>query len=116
MRRKLHRNRRPPAKIGVPPGTLIHVGERKAEKTRIRLIDYDAGQLREEEIVQIAPGLGTRDTGGVRWLNIDGIHDVSVIEELGRAFGVVGLEQPLGPARRPCQGFLSPLRAIPSFA
>ena len=26
-------------KAGLPPGTLVHVGERKAEKVKIRILD-----------------------------------------------------------------------------
>ena len=28
-------------KAGLPPGSLVHVGEKKIEKTRITVIDYD---------------------------------------------------------------------------
>jgi len=28
-------------KAGLPPGTLVHIGEQKAEETRITIIDYD---------------------------------------------------------------------------
>jgi len=29
-------------KLGLSPGTLMHVGEKKTDKTRITVIDYDA--------------------------------------------------------------------------
>ncbi|MFC1793505.1 hypothetical protein ACFL3Q_07960 [Planctomycetota bacterium] len=35
-------------KAGLPPGTLIHIGERKAEQTRITLIDYDEQNFQEK--------------------------------------------------------------------
>ena len=34
-------------KVGAPPGTLMHVGERKAEETTIQVIDYDATLFQE---------------------------------------------------------------------
>ena len=34
-------------KAGLPPGTLVHVGEKKAENVRIRVIDYDATTIEE---------------------------------------------------------------------
>ena len=38
------------AKIGLPPGALVHVGERKAEGTRITVIEYD-----EEQFMDVYP-------------------------------------------------------------
>ena len=32
-------------KAGTPPGTLVHVGEKKQDHTRITLMDYDADRL-----------------------------------------------------------------------
>ncbi len=93
MRRLLHRHRHPPAKIGAPPGTLIHVGERKAERTRIRLIDYNAETLIEKDLERLDPEPERRQDASVHWLNIDGIHDVSVIEAAGRRFAIHPLVQ-----------------------
>ena len=36
-------------KAGLPPGTLVHVGERKAEKVKIRILDYDEAQFEDKE-------------------------------------------------------------------
>jgi magnesium transporter len=46
---KLATKRAASAKIGLPPGTLVHVGEKKAEKVRISIIDYDERQFEEKE-------------------------------------------------------------------
>ena len=32
-------------KTGLPPGSLIHVGEKKTEEVRIRVIDYDENEI-----------------------------------------------------------------------
>lgn len=93
MRRKLHLLRRPPAKIGAPPGTLIHVGERKAARTRIRLLDYNAKGYEERDLERIEQGLVLRDSSRVVWVNIDGLHDPAIIEEAGRCFGLHPLVQ-----------------------
>jgi len=36
-------------KTGLPPGTLVHIGERKTEKVIIRILDYDEAQFEEKE-------------------------------------------------------------------
>lgn len=40
-------------KAGLSPGTLIHVGEKKSEKVRIRIIDYDEEKIEEREVETI---------------------------------------------------------------
>jgi magnesium transporter len=35
-------------KVGLPPGTLVHIGEKKSEKVRIRVIEYNEEQYRRE--------------------------------------------------------------------
>lgn len=40
-------------KAGFSPGTLVHIGEKRVEKTRIRIMDYDPDQIYEKEVVRI---------------------------------------------------------------
>ena len=39
---------------GLPPGELVHVGEKKVEEVSISVIDYDAEQLQEREVKKVA--------------------------------------------------------------
>ena len=36
--------------VGLPPGTLVHVGEENAKNVRITLIDYDEANIKEQQI------------------------------------------------------------------
>ena len=40
-------------KAGFPPGTLVHIGEKKAEEPKITIIDYDEMHFQEKEIKKI---------------------------------------------------------------
>ncbi|MEN8614432.1 magnesium/cobalt transporter CorA [Dehalogenimonas sp. THU2] len=80
-------------KAGMPPGTVIHVGKRRADKTRITVLDYDAGQFQERVLSTAAEACVFRDTATVTWINIDGLHEPAIIEELGRHFGLHPLIQ-----------------------
>ncbi len=75
-------------KAGLPPGTLMHIGDKKTEKTRITLIDYDEAQVQEKEIKNVEECFPFKDTPTVTWINIDGIHDVEVIEKIGKHFNL----------------------------
>jgi magnesium transporter len=90
-------------KAGLPPGTLIHVGERKAEKVKIRILDYDELQFEEKESKTIEESFPFKDKPTVTWINIDGLHEVEIIEKLGSHFGLhpLLLEDILNTDQRP---------------
>ncbi|UCE04972.1 MAG: magnesium/cobalt transporter CorA [bacterium] len=75
-------------KIGLAPGTLVHVGEKKIDKARIRIIDYDEKQLREKEVQTIEECFPFKDEPTVTWINIDGLHEVDIIEKIGKHFDI----------------------------
>jgi magnesium transporter len=90
-------------KSGQPPGTLIHIGERKAEKVRITLIDHDEDHLEEREVTRVEEVFPFKERPTVTWINIDGIHDVELIEAIGQHFDVhpLLLEDILNTEHRP---------------
>ena len=73
-------------KAGLPPGTVVFVGEKKVEETGITIIDYDENQYDEKEIKNIEECFHYKDTPSVSWINIDGVHQVDIIEKLGDHF------------------------------
>ncbi len=87
----------------MPPGTLVHVGEKKAEKTRIEIIDYDEKHLREELVETIEECFPFKEAPTVTWINIDGLHEVEIIEKIGNHFDIHSLilEDILHTGQRP---------------
>lgn len=75
-------------KIALPPGTLVYIGEKKVAKVRITLIDYDEANLEERESATIEECFPFRDLPTTTWINIDGVHDVDVIEKIGKHFNL----------------------------
>ena len=73
-------------KVGLPPGTLVHIGEKKTEKIRIRLMDYDEHNLEEREIDRIEDCFAFKESPSITWINIDGLHDTGIIERIGERF------------------------------
>jgi len=90
-------------KAGLPPGALVHVGERKTEKTRITVIDYNEAHYEEREARTVEECFPFKDRPTVTWINVDGIHDTAVIEKLGTHFGIhpLILEDILNTNQRP---------------
>jgi magnesium transporter len=80
-------------KTGLPPGTPVYVGERKDEKVRISVLDYDEVQYQEKEAKDVEECFPFKDTSTVTWINIDGIHQVDIIKKIGKHFGLHPLIQ-----------------------
>ncbi|MEW6330761.1 MAG: magnesium/cobalt transporter CorA [Pseudomonadota bacterium] len=75
-------------KTGLPPGTAVHIGEKKSERTRIQLLHYDAAQVTESELEGVEEGAVLRPGTGVTWIHVTGVHDVALLDRLGRGFGL----------------------------
>ena len=73
-------------KAGLPPGTVVFVGEKKVEEIKITVIDYDETQYAEKEVKKIEDCFPFKETPSISWINIDGVHQVEVIEKLGAHF------------------------------
>jgi magnesium transporter len=101
MMQRLIKKRSP--KVGLPPGTLVHIGEKKVEKARITIMDYDETNLEEKEAKTIEESFPFKDKPTVTWINIDGLHEVEIIEKLGSHFGLhpLLLEDILNTDQRP---------------
>jgi magnesium transporter len=95
--------RRKSKKSGLPPGTLIHVGEQKTTTAKITVIDYDESDFQEKQVSQIEECYPYKEKPTVTWINIDGIHDVDIIDRIGKNYGIhpLLLEDILNTEQRP---------------
>lgn len=90
--------------IGLAPGTLVHVGEKKASRVVIRVWAYNADELIEKELETVEECLIFKDKPKMNvWINVDGLDRIEVIEKLGAYFGIhpLTLEDVLNTEQRP---------------
>lgn len=87
-RQKRKNVRRQSTKSGLAPGTPVFIGERKRETTRIDIIDYDDAALNEfpDTTVEQCTLLAQSET--VTWINVIGLHDLGMIELIGKRFNL----------------------------
>jgi magnesium transporter len=92
-----------PKKVGLPPGTVVYTGDKKTEKVRIAIIDYDEAQFQEKEAKDVEECFPFKDKPTVTWINIDGIHQVDIIEKIGKHFNLhpLVLEDIVNTGQRP---------------
>lgn len=89
--------------VGLPPGSLVHVGEQKVEKPVISLVDYGPEHFDTRTDITIDEATACKETTTVSWINLSGIHDISLIEQFGHKFGIhsLALEDILNTHHRP---------------
>lgn len=75
-------------KIGVPPGTIEFIGEKKVETVKIKIIDYNEKKLQEKTVDKIEECFSYKETPSVSWINIDGIHDTEIIKKIGDCYNI----------------------------
>lgn len=89
-------------KAGAPPGTLLHIGSKRAEKVTISVIDYTSEDFTERECELDQVGSYCNDRS-ITWINVEGLHDVSVLQQIGEKFNLdkLLLEDILNTNHRP---------------
>lgn len=90
-------------KTGLSPGSLIHVGSQYTEESKITLIRYNETFFEEKEISAIKDFRLEKDKQEIIWLNIDGLQDIKLFEEIGDLFSLhpLVLEDILNTDQRP---------------
>jgi magnesium transporter len=90
-------------KTGLPPGSLVHLGDRKLDHARVTLIDYGPDALQEGQFDTLADCQACTPTQPIQWLNVYGLHEPEILAEIGRRFNLhpLVLEDILNTDQRP---------------
>ena len=90
-------------KAGLPPGTPLHVGERKVGKVSIRALSYDRDTFREEDGITVATALEELERPETSWIDVVGVHDEGILSEIGEAQGLhpLTVEDIMNTTQRP---------------
>lgn len=86
---------------GTPPGTLIFTGKQHLEKLNVSLAQYDPNHYRCDFASNRIPD--TIDLPGINWFDVRGVHDVALIEQLGKRYNMhpLAIEDVLNIQQRP---------------
>ncbi len=89
-------------KAGLPPGSLVHIGERKTDKAAFSLIDFDRNgnsELRADSAEALVNMPWAHET---RWANVYGAHQAADLTSFGERFHLhpLVLEDILNTAQR----------------
>jgi magnesium transporter len=68
------------------PGNVTFIGNKKMDKPRFRLISYNQSEVLEYEAENVKGLTSKMSANHMNWINIDGLHNPDVINEIGRTF------------------------------
>ncbi len=98
---RFHRKRS--IKAGLPPGTLVHIGDESNKVVHISVIGYSPEVVEDHHFQQIDQYLQTSFDNSVVWVNVEGVHDVELVRILGEkhSFHPLVLEDIVNTVQRP---------------
>jgi magnesium transporter len=90
-------------KIGLSPGTLVHVGEKKTDEVKLSVIDYNLNNAKFEELDSVSELTHYIEKDTVSWLNVSGLHKPEIIDKIGDEYDIhsLTLEDILNTEQRP---------------
>jgi magnesium transporter len=90
-------------KSGLPPGSLVHVGEVHKHEHIISVVNYNKSTLKKHTVKSIEELLTYNTTNTITWVIVDGLKDVSIIDAIGQHFDIhaLVLEDILNTHQRP---------------
>ncbi|MFA7243252.1 MAG: magnesium/cobalt transporter CorA [Sulfuricellaceae bacterium] len=90
-------------KAGLSPGTLVHIGEKKTDSVKAVMLDYDERNCSETALTQLDQCVVCCGKPSVTWVDIEGVHDIQALENIGRRFGLhpLVMEDILNTDQRP---------------
>jgi magnesium transporter len=85
MARRRYKTSKKP--VGTSPGTLTYVGQEIKHATRITRVEYNETEFAVDTSNKLSScQLPGKEVPHVLWLNVDGIHEASVVAALGQQF------------------------------
>jgi magnesium transporter len=90
-------------KSGLPPGTPVYVGKKKDKKAKVTCIEYSDEHFEEKEVKMLDECFPLKGSPVTTWLNIDGVHQLDIIEKVGKQFNIhpLVLEDIMHTGQRP---------------
>ena len=87
---------------GAAPGSLIFMGDQKMDAPRIRLFNFNDEISTENEYHTIEEALDNIKPKQINWLNIDGLHEILLIQKIGKHYNIspIALDNVLNTGQR----------------
>jgi magnesium transporter len=74
--------------VGAPPGELFYTGVAKEERVKLTLIGYNENDYYEQDYYDLSELVKNIKPGYIKWINVDGIHKLELVESIGKQFNI----------------------------
>lgn len=74
------------SKIGQAPGTLLYTGEKKTSDVKLSFMEYTSDKFKTINIKELGEVEGEKNS--IKWLDLRGLSNISLIEEIGKKFKI----------------------------
>ncbi|TLS37721.1 magnesium/cobalt transporter CorA [Pseudalkalibacillus caeni] len=90
-------------KEGLPPGSLIYIGKEPVQEVTVDVFEYNDQFVEERRLDEVLDVGKYLDKETVTWININGVHNVNMVDSIGRQFGLhpLTIEDILNTEHRP---------------
>ncbi len=74
--------------VGAPPGEIYYTGQERTERVKITLIEYNETDFFEQSFYDLSECVNHVREDMVKWINVDGIHKIELIEAIGKLYQI----------------------------
>jgi magnesium transporter len=82
-----------PELVGLPPGTLSYVGRETNAQVVVTVLEYNEWDYSETRHTDVEAEMLNVRNGMVRWINVEGVHNVELVEKIGKIYNIHPLTQ-----------------------
>lgn len=75
-------------KAGLPPGSLVYVGDKTEKKFKATVVVYNQDTYTEEHLASLDACPILPGPHRITWLDINGLHEIANLEKLGECFSL----------------------------
>jgi magnesium transporter len=88
LKKKISRHLPKTAKKGSVPGAISYVGRVRNEPVKLHVIDYNQKEVIEKDLKSITEIVPFIEKESITWLDVSGVHDANLIEQIGCHFNI----------------------------
>lgn len=90
-------------KYGKAPGDLTFIGKQRLDTPAIEVFDYSPSHVKEIKFESLDEVKQSISSNSVTWINVDGLHDIDLIQKIGQLFDLhpLLLEDIMNTTQRP---------------
>jgi len=80
------------AKRGSIPGTVEYIGQPRADKVKIEVLEFDELTTKETIFSSVNEMKAYLEHPGIKWFQVTGVHNSDILNEIGNLFKIISLD------------------------